>query len=65
MTAVLSAGYFHGLNLDDVTEVALNFIDKSLQRTLGLKRDLRFGLSYEPYLADLALQFKQLMEEKA
>lgn len=65
VTAVLGAGYFHDLSLDDVAKVALNFIDKTLQRTLSLNRDLRFGLSYEPYLADLALQFKQLMEEKA
>lgn len=65
VTAVLGAGYFHDLSLDDVAKVALNFIDKTLQRTLSLKRDLRFGLSYEPYLPDLALQIKQLMEEKA
>lgn len=65
LTAVLGAGYFHGLALDDVTSLALAFIDKSLQRTLALKRDLRFGLSFEPHLADLALQMKQLMEEKA
>ena len=50
--------------LDDVAEVALDFIDKTLQRTLALNRDLRFGLSFEPFLPELALNIKRLMEEK-
>lgn len=64
MTAILGAGYFHDLSLDDVAEVALDFIDKTLQRTLALNRDLRFGLSFEPFLPELALNIKRLMEEK-
>lgn len=64
ITAILGAGYFHDLSLDDVAEVALDFIDKELERTLALNRDLRFGLSYEPFLPELALNIKRLMEEK-
>lgn len=64
ITAILGAGYFHDLSLDDVAEVALDFIDKTLERTLALNRDLRFGLSYEPFLPELALNIKRLMEEK-
>lgn len=64
ITAILGAGYFHDLSLDDVAEVALDFIDKALERTLALNRDLRFGLSYEPFLPELALNIKRLMEEK-
>lgn len=64
ITAILGAGYFHDLSLDDVAEVALDFIDKTLQRTLALNRDLRFGLSFEPFLPELALNIKRLMEEK-
>ncbi|SEP57780.1 pyridoxine kinase [Streptococcus equinus] len=64
ITAILGAGYFHDLSLDDVAEVALDFIDKTLERTLALNRDLRFGLSYEPFLPELVLNIKRLMEEK-
>lgn len=64
ITAILGAGYFHDLSLDDVAEVALDFIDKALERTLALNRDLQFGLSYEPFLPELALNIKRLMEEK-
>lgn len=64
ITAILGAGYFHDLSLDDVAEVALDFIDKTLERTLALNRDLRFGLSFEPFLPELALNIKRLMEEK-
>ncbi|SEI56594.1 pyridoxamine kinase [Streptococcus equinus] len=64
ITAILGAGYFHDLSLDDVAEVALDFIDKTLERTIALNRDLRFGLSFEPFLPELALNIKRLMEEK-
>ena len=64
LTAVLGAGYFHGLSLDSVAEVALDFIDKALRLTLDLKRDLKLGICYEPYLLDLAIQMKHLKEEK-
>ena len=64
LCAVLGAGYFHGLSLDKTAEVALDFIDKTLQLTLELKRDLKLGLCYEPYLLDLAIQMKRLKEEK-
>lgn len=64
MCAILGAGYFHGLSLDKTAEVALDFIDKTLQLTLELKRDLKLGLCYEPYLLDLAIQMKHLKEEK-
>lgn len=64
LCAVLGAGYFHGLSLDKTAEVALDFIDKTLQLTLELKRDLKLGLCYEPYLLDLAIQMKHLKEEK-
>jgi len=50
--------------LDKTAEVALDFIDKTLQLTLELKRDLKLGLCYEPYLLDLAIQMKHLKEEK-
>ncbi len=64
LTAVLGAGYFHGLSLDSVAEVALDFIDKALRLTLDLKRDLKLGICYEPFLLDLAIQMKHLKEEK-
>lgn len=60
----MGAGYFHGLSLDKTAEVALDFIDKTLQLTLELKRDLKLGLCYEPYLLDLSIQMKHLKEEK-
>ena len=64
LCAILGAGYFHGLSLDKTAKVALDFIDKTLQLTLELKRDLKLGLCYEPYLLDLAIQMKHLKEEK-
>ncbi|MBF0818340.1 pyridoxamine kinase [Streptococcus acidominimus] len=64
LTAVLGAGYFHGLPLDAVASLALDFIDKTLQHTLMLQRDLKMGLYYEPYLVDLASQMSDLRRKE-
>ena len=45
----------YDLSLDAGKQVALNFIDKTLQRTLSLKRDLRFGL-FESLFARLSFK---------
>ncbi|MTB63837.1 pyridoxamine kinase [Streptococcus sp. zg-86] len=63
LTAVIGAGYFHGLAMEKIIEVALNFLDKILQHTLALKRDVKFGLCYEPYLSYLIQQVENVKEE--
>lgn len=64
VTAVLGAGYAHGLPFGQVVDFALHFIDQTLRHTLSLQRDLKMGLCYEPYLAELANQMRNLQEEK-
>lgn len=64
LSAILAAGYFHGLSLDAVTTLALDIIDKILSLTLELERDIKWGLCYEPYLGDLASRLMVLKEEK-
>ncbi|MBF0776611.1 pyridoxamine kinase [Streptococcus azizii] len=63
LTAVLGAGYFQGLSLDVVAELALDFIDKTLRHTLLLQRDLKMGLRYEPYVVELASRMNRLKEK--
>lgn len=65
LTAVLGAGYFHGLPMKKVIQLALEFLQQSIRFTLSLKRDLKLGLCYEPYLAKLVSQIKDLKEEKS
>ncbi len=64
LTAILGAGYFHGIALNEVADLALDFIDKTLRHTLTLQRDLKMGLCYEPYVAELASQMNDLKEKK-
>lgn len=64
LSAILAAGYFHGLSLDAVATLALDIIDKILSLTLELERDIKWGLCYEPYLGDLASRLMVLKEEK-
>ena len=64
LSAILAAGYFHGLSLDAVATLALDIIDKILSLTLELERDIKWGLCYEPYLGYLASRLMVLKEEK-
>lgn len=49
--------------MKDVLNLAISFIEKTLQTTLMLKEDISFGIAYEPHLAYLNTSFQQLMEE--
>ena len=64
LTAILSAGYFHGLSLEEVARVALDFLDQVLLTTLDQQRDLKFGLAFESHLGQLFMDFETLLEEK-
>lgn len=64
VTAILAAAYFQGISLEKASHLALDFLDKTMQGTLELQRDLKYGLCYEPYLLGLLKDFQKLLEEK-
>ncbi|MGT2932718.1 pyridoxamine kinase [Streptococcus catagoni] len=64
LTAILAAGYFHDLSFEDTIPLALRFLDKSLEETLALGEELRYGIAYEGQLLDLMVGFQHLLERK-
>ncbi|MGT2924095.1 pyridoxamine kinase [Streptococcus caviae] len=63
VTAILASCYFHGIALEKSARLALKFLDETIQSTLALNRDLKYGLCYEPHLLDLIKQHQLLLEE--
>lgn len=63
VTAILASGYFHGIAAEKSARLALDFLDEAIQSTLALKRDLKYGLCYEPHLFNLIKQHHLLLEE--
>lgn len=64
LTSILAAAYFQGVELIAAAKLALAFLDKSLQTTLALNRDLKFGLCFEPHLGDFIRDYQRLLEER-
>ncbi|HIH7878255.1 bifunctional hydroxymethylpyrimidine kinase/phosphomethylpyrimidine kinase [Streptococcus suis] len=60
---LLAVATIQQINLHQAIPLALDFIDKSLERTLALDRDLKFGISFEPFLAELQQAFQTLKEK--
>ncbi|MGT2636647.1 pyridoxamine kinase [Streptococcus ratti] len=63
ITAILASNYFHGIALERSARLALKFLDGTIQTTLALNRDLKYGLCYEPHLLELIKQHQLLLEE--
>ncbi|EHI69769.1 phosphomethylpyrimidine kinase [Streptococcus ictaluri 707-05] len=62
-SAIMTAGFFYDFPMEQVIEISLDFLYQSLQETLKLSQDLTFGICFEPFLTDLGLSFKKLLEE--
>ncbi len=60
---MLAVATIQQIDLHQAIPLALDFIDKSLERTLALDRDLKFGISFEPFLAELQQAFQTLKEK--
>ncbi|HEM3532868.1 bifunctional hydroxymethylpyrimidine kinase/phosphomethylpyrimidine kinase [Streptococcus suis] len=63
LSTLLAVATIQQISLHQAIPLALDFIDKSLERTLALDRDLKFGISFEPFLATLQQAFQTLKEK--
>ena len=63
LTAILSSGYFHHLDLLEVCDLALNFMDRVLLSTMSSGRPVKYGLCYESHIGYLFNGFEKLLEE--
>ncbi|HEM4056393.1 TPA: pyridoxamine kinase [Streptococcus suis] len=63
LSTLLAVATIQQINLHQAIPLALDFIDKSLERTLALDRDLKFGIYFEPFLAELQQAFQTLKEK--
>lgn len=62
LSALLALATIENISLHQAIPLALDFIDKSLKQTLSLNRDLKLGIYFEPFLADLHQAFQTLKE---
>ncbi|GAY70423.1 pyridoxamine kinase [Streptococcus canis] len=62
-SAIIASGFSYQLPLGDILELTVSFLEKSLETTLDLKRNIAFGIAYEFHLAYLITSFQQLLEE--
>ncbi|HGK8282081.1 phosphomethylpyrimidine kinase family protein [Streptococcus pyogenes] len=63
-SAIITAGFYYQLPLTQILDLVVSFLEKVLQNTLTLKRDLILGVAYESHLNYLTKPFKKLLEEK-
>lgn len=63
LTAILSSGYFHHLDLLEVCDFALNFMDRVLLSTMSSGRPVKYGLCFESHIGYLFNGFEKLLEE--
>ncbi|MGQ7424425.1 pyridoxamine kinase [Streptococcus suis] len=63
LSTLLAVATIQQINLHQAIPLALDFIDMSLERTLALNRDLKFGIFFEPFLAELQQAFQTLKEK--
>lgn len=62
LSTLLALATIENISLHQAIPLALDFIDKSLKQTLSLNRDLKLGIYFEPFLADLHQAFQTLKE---
>lgn len=62
LSTLLALAIIEKISLHQAIPLALEFIDKSLKQTLSLNRDLKLGIYFEPFLADLHQAFQTLKE---
>lgn len=63
LSTLLAVATIEQINLHQAIPLALEFIDKSLRQTLSLNRDLKLGIYFEPFLAELQETFQTLKEK--
>ncbi|MDG4520132.1 pyridoxamine kinase [Streptococcus suis] len=62
LSTLLALATIENISLHQAIPLALDFIDKSLKQTLSLNRDLKLGIYFEPFLAELHEAFQTLKE---
>ena len=63
LSTLLAVATIEQINLHQAIPLALEFIDKSLRQTLSLNRDLKLGIYFEPFLAELQQAFQTVKEK--
>ena len=63
LSTLLAVATIEQITLHQAIPLALEFIDKSLRQTLSLNRDLKLGIYFEPFLAELQETFQTLKEK--
>ncbi|HEM3623803.1 TPA: pyridoxamine kinase [Streptococcus suis] len=63
LSTLLAVATIQQINLHQAIPLALEFIDKSLRQTLSLNRDLKLGIYFEPFLAELQQAFQTVKEK--
>lgn len=64
LTTLIAAAFAEGIALNKALPAILTFLDRSLATTLELKRDMRYGVYFEPHIPYLAQLFQTLKNEK-
>lgn len=60
LSTLVATTFVEKIDLHRALPVFLDFINKSLEQTLLLERDLKFGIYFEPFLAELGQSFQAL-----
>lgn len=61
-TAILSCCIVRRISLKDAVDFAMRWMHACLKHTISLERDLRYGVSYEPFLKAFIEGIEDLME---
>ncbi len=59
-TAIISACILHKIDLGAAVNFAVKWLEKCLNYTIGLDRDLKYGVEYEGFLADFIKEINAL-----
>lgn len=64
LASLLAVAWIEKLDIHQALPVFLDFIHRSLDQTLSLQRDLKLGIYFEPFLADLSRGIQTLKAEQ-
>lgn len=63
VTTLIASAFAEGIPLSDMLPLILTFLERSLETTLLLDRDVKYGVFFEPHLSYLAQAFQTLKEK--
>lgn len=60
LASLIAAAFVEKIDFNLALPLIMDFLEKSLATTLSLSRDLKYGVYFEPYLAQLSKEFQTL-----